>query len=140
VKDHLPRVSIGLPVYNGEDYLAEAVDSILAQTFEAFELILSDNASTDATEEICRGYETQDPRVRYFRSPTNRGAAWNYNNTVHMANSSEYFKWAAHDDTCAPEYLRKCVEVLDRDPEVVLCHTTTIDIDAQGQFSGKTKP
>src|SRR5919106_778416 len=70
------RVSIGVPVYNGETYLAETLDSLLAQSFEDFEIIISDNASTDRTPEICRAYQNKDPRVRYFRSDRNLGAAW----------------------------------------------------------------
>ena len=93
----VPRVTIGLPVYNGENYLAEAIDSILGQTFTDFELIISDNASTDRTEEICRRYAAEDDRIRYFRHDRNRGASPNYNFTVEKARG-EYFKWAAHDD------------------------------------------
>ena len=75
-----PRVSVGMPVYNSEAYLREAVDSILSQSFADFELIISDNASTDSTEEICRAYASQDRRVRYLRSSVNIGANGNYNN------------------------------------------------------------
>src|SRR5688572_10868700 len=98
-----PRVSIGLPVYNGENYLAEAIDSILAQTFEDFELIISDNASTDRTQEICEAYAAKDGRIRYYRSEVNKGSAWNFNRVFELARG-EYFKWAAHDDYIAPEY------------------------------------
>ena len=85
-----PRVTIGLPVYNGENYLAEAIDSILGQTFTDFELVISDNASTDRTEEICRKYADQNQRIRYFRHDRNRGASPNYNFTVegHAASTS----------------------------------------------------
>jgi len=123
-----PRVSIGLPVFNGENYLEEALDSILAQTYSDFELIISDNASTDRTEEICRVYAARDDRIRYFRNETNLGAAKNYNRVFELS-SGEYFKWAAHDDLCAPEYLERCVEILDREPDVVLCYPRTSIID-----------
>jgi glycosyltransferase involved in cell wall biosynthesis len=116
------KVSIGLPVFNGENYLEAAVDSILAQTFKDFELIISDNASTDRTQEICQRYCGRDSRVRYFRSEQNHGAAWNFNRVFELA-SGEYFKWAAHDDMIAPDFLQKCVAVLDEDPTVVLCHS-----------------
>ena len=96
-----PRVSIGLPVYNGDNYLAETLDSILAQTFTDFELIISDNGSTDRTEAICRRYAAQDHRVRYVRNPSNLGAARNYKRAFELARG-EYFKWNGHDDPLAP--------------------------------------
>jgi len=113
-------VSIGLPVYNGERYLAGTVDSILAQDFTDFELIISDNASTDRTGEICRAYAERDGRVRYFRNERNLGAGPNYDNCFHKARGT-YFKWAAHDDCLAPEYLSKAVAALDAAPDAVLC-------------------
>lgn len=131
----LPYVSIGLPVYNGEKYLRAAVDSILVQTFADFELILSDNASTDATAEICRSYVSKDRRVRYYRNPRNLGAPVNYNRTIKLSRA-KYFKWAAADDIHAPEYLQKCITVLDKDPSVVLCHSKTARIDENGVVNG----
>ena len=107
----MPRVSIGIPVYNGGRFIKEAIDSILAQTFEDFELILSDNASTDETEEICKEYATLDRRIRYYRNEENLGAAKNYNRVFELSNG-EYFKWASHDDLCAPEYLERCIAAL----------------------------
>lgn len=127
-----PRVSIGLPVYNGENYLALAIDSLLAQTFQDFELIISDNASTDGTEAICRDYANRDSRIRYVREEENRGAAWNFNHLVDLARG-EYFTWAAHDDLCAPNWLQRCVEILDRDLSVVLSFTRHQPIDADGK-------
>jgi glycosyltransferase involved in cell wall biosynthesis len=126
-----PRVSIGLPVFNGENYLLETLDSLLAQTYANFELIISDNASTDRTQEICRAYAAKDGRIRYCRNETNFGAARNYNQVFELS-SGEYFKWAAHDDVCVPDFLVKCVSVLDRDPSIVLCYTRMIDIDEHG--------
>ena len=126
-----PRVSVGMPVYNGERFLAAAIESILSQTFTDFELILSDNASTDSTEHICRRYAAADKRVRYFRNHANLGAARNFNR-VYRAASGEYFKWAAHDDLCLADYLSRCVEVLDHDPSVVLCHPRVKTIDENG--------
>jgi glycosyltransferase involved in cell wall biosynthesis len=123
-----PRVSIGLPVYNGDQFLAEAIDSLLAQTYRDFELIISDNASTDRTEAICRERAARDPRIRYYRSDTNRGAMWNFNRVVELARG-EYFKWAAHDDKHEPTYVERCVEVLERDASVVLACTQLVDID-----------
>ena len=128
----MPRVSIGLPVYNGERYLRECVDSILDQTFRDFELILSDNASTDATAAICEAYATRDSRVRYHRNEQNLGACWNFNRCVELARG-EYFRWAAHDDLIAPECLARCVEALDRDPSVVVSHSDVRIIDEDGR-------
>lgn len=135
MSNNYPRVSVGLPVYNGELYLREAIDSILAQTFEDFELIISDNASTDSTQKICEEYATKDRRIRYFRNEKNLGAAYNFNRVFELARG-EYFRWAACDDRCAPELLSKCVEVLDKDNSVVLCHSRTMYIvhDKQGNF------
>jgi glycosyltransferase involved in cell wall biosynthesis len=126
-----PRLSIGLPVYNGERYLALALDALLAQSFTDFELIISDNASTDRTEEICRRYLAMDGRIRYFRQPVNFGAAPNHNFVVDQARG-ELFKWASHDDLYGRELLLRCVEALDARPEVVLCHAWEAFIDAEG--------
>src|SRR5215470_5950299 len=126
------RVSIGLPVYNGAHFLKEALDALLSQTFGDFELIISDNASTDGTQEICRAYASIDRRIRYYRHEQNRGAAWNHNNVFRLS-TSEYFKWAAHDDVCAPQYLERCVKVLDHTHVTVLCYTQSIIIDEHGK-------
>lgn len=126
-------VSIGLPVYNGDCYLAETLDSLLSQTYTDFTLIIADNASTDGTKEICREYARRDERIRYVRSPENLGAAANFNRAFRLS-SSAYFKWAAHDDLCAPEYLERCVSVLDARPEVAVCHTLTSIIDRDGNY------
>ncbi len=130
---HRPSISIGLPVYNGERFLREALDSILVQTFEDFELIISDNASTDGTEQICKDYAAKDPRIRYFRNDTNLGASKNFNRVFEFS-SGEYFKWMSADDKCAPTFLEKCKEVLDRHPEVVLCYPKTNIIDEFGRI------
>ncbi len=130
-----PCVSIGLPVYNGEKYIRQSLDSILAQTYQDFELIISDNASTDRTREICREYAKRDDRISYYRSERNFGAPWNYNRTFRLS-SCVYFKWAAHDDVLAPEFLEKCVRVLDNDQFIVLCHSKTGIIDENGTLVG----
>jgi glycosyltransferase involved in cell wall biosynthesis len=128
-----PKVSIGLPVYNGENFLAEAIEAILAQTYSDFELIITDNASSDRTEAICLKYVDRDPRIRYYRSEENRGASWNFNRSFELARG-EYFKWAAHDDLFAPEFLEKCVNILDRDPSIAVCHSQVKVIDREGNF------
>ena len=123
-----PKVSIGVPVFNGEDYLEEALDSILAQTFRDFEVVISDNASTDRTSEICRSYAQKDKRIQYWHSNTNRGASWNFNRVFRLS-QGEYFKWVAADDAIEPDYLKHCVEVLNDDPTVVLACTRIIIVD-----------
>jgi glycosyltransferase involved in cell wall biosynthesis len=117
-------VSIGLPVYNGAQYLAAAIESILGQTFNDFELIISDNASTDATPQICQAFAARDPRIAYCRQEKNIGQGPNHNYCARRA-SGEYFRWASHDDLVAPTYLACCVTELDAHPDAVLCHSTT---------------
>ncbi len=126
------RVAVGLPVYDGENYLESTIDSILEQDLDDLELIIGDNGSSDGTEEICRGAQAADTRVRYLRSPVNRGATWNYNRLVAMTRA-EYFKWAAHDDLLAPDFLRRCVEELETSPDAVLAYPRTVLIGAAGE-------
>jgi glycosyltransferase involved in cell wall biosynthesis len=130
-----PRVSIGLPVYNGSNYLREAVDAVIAQTFQDWELVISDNCSTDETEAICRRYAAADPRIRYHRNTKNLGATPNHNRTIDLSRG-EYFKLYAHDDVILPTFLERCVEVLDREPGVVMVHTRTMIMDAHGKQIG----
>jgi glycosyltransferase involved in cell wall biosynthesis len=125
-----PYVTVGLPVYNGERLLGRAVESLLAQTFENFELVISDNGSTDRTESICRAFAGRDPRVRYHRNAENVGAARNFNRVFELGRAP-YFRWAAHDDMCRPDFLARCVEVLDREPDVSLVYTRAVDVDEQ---------
>jgi glycosyltransferase involved in cell wall biosynthesis len=130
--NRLPRLSIGLPVYNGEQFLAQALDCLLAQTFGNFEIIVSDNASTDRTAQISRAYADRDARVRYLRNDANLGAIANYNRTFALS-SAPLFKWAAHDDLHHSHYLEKCVRLLDEDQTVLLAHSATAFIDDKGQ-------
>lgn len=127
-----PKVSIGLPVYNGENYLREAVDSVLAQTLTDWELIISDNCSTDATASIAKDYAARDSRIRYHRNLENIGATGNHNQTVKMARG-KYFRFYAHDDVILPQYLEKCVAVLEQNPEIVSCHSKTMIMDKTGK-------
>lgn len=120
-----------MPVYNGDNYLAPALDSLLAQTFTDFELIICDNASTDRTQEICSQYAARDARIRYFREPSNTGAVRNHNRTIELARG-EFFKWAAHDDVYAPTFIERCVSHLDANPETVLAFTKSRFIDPEG--------
>ena len=117
-----PRVSIGLPVFNGGDRLDEAIRSILDQTFGHFELIIADNASTDDTETICRRFAAADPRIRYVCHDENIGAAANFNFVFEQA-EAPLFKWAAHDDVLNPTYLERCVAALDQRRDAVLCQS-----------------
>lgn len=118
----MPLVSVGLPVHNGERYIREAIDSVLAQTVQDLELIVCDNASTDGTEAICREYAARDPRVRYARNPENLGAARNFNLAFELARSP-YFKWIAADDALEPRFLERTLERLEREPDTVAVGT-----------------
>jgi len=124
-------VSVGLPVYNGARYVREAVDSILRQSFGDFELIISDNASTDDTEAICRDYAARDKRVRFYRHPENLGASKNFESVFRLSRG-RYFRWCAADDWWEPELLAKAKEILDRRPDVVLAYPRTRLMDARG--------
>jgi glycosyltransferase involved in cell wall biosynthesis len=128
----VPRVSVGVTVYNSERYLDECLQSLLSQTFEDFEIIISDNASTDRTQEIALGYVARDPRVKYVRNRFNIGVGGNFNQTFRLS-SGEFFKWAAYDDVCEKDMLLRCVEVLDADPGVVLAHPRVVGIDEHGR-------
>src|SRR3990167_3879396 len=108
-----PRVSIGLPVFNGEEYLPRAFDCLIQQDYEDFEVIISDNASTDATETLCRDLARQDNRIRYYRNETNIGARRNYNRVFELARG-DFFKWASHDDEYDASLVRRCLEVFER--------------------------
>ncbi|MGH7787061.1 MAG: glycosyltransferase family 2 protein, partial [Candidatus Binatia bacterium] len=122
-------------MYNGEPYLAQAVDSLLAQTFTDFTLIISDNGSSDGTEAMGRAYAGRDARVAYHRSDVNRGAAWNFNRVVALA-ASPYFKWAAYDDWCAPTFAARCIELLDRTPQAIVAYPQSYVVDGDGTITG----
>lgn len=127
----MKKVAIGIPVYNGKNFLSVAIDSILAQTYGDFELIISDNASVDGTEEICRRYAHQDSRIRYVRHAKNLGAAINHNVVFNMSNA-QYFKWMSHDDVLGPTFLASTVAALEADAGVVLASPGTTLIDEKG--------
>ncbi|MBL1215741.1 MAG: glycosyltransferase family 2 protein [Ignavibacteriae bacterium] len=126
-----PLISIGMPVYNGENFLKEAVDSILTQSFENFELIISDNGSSDKTEIICREYAQRDTRINYIRHDNNKGAAWNFNYVFEIANG-KFFKWGTHDDVLLKDYLKKCVETFKNREDYGLVYPKRIVIDERG--------
>ncbi len=129
----VPRVSLGLPVHNGEAFLSEAIESVLDQTFEDFELVITDNASTDDTAGICRRYRSADTRVLVHRNDTNLGAARNFNLAFQLARAP-LFRWMAADDLLEPTCIQRCVEILDVDPSVVLSHTDVKIIDGEGRI------
>lgn len=119
-----PRVTIGLPVYNGAATLESAVRPLLAQTFGDFELLISDNASTDATREVAERLAAEDPRIRYVRQPVNLGANGNYSFVAREAHG-EFLKWCSASDCCAPTFVERCVAALDAAPDAVLAAPRT---------------
>lgn len=134
VEPAAPIVTLGVPLFNGALYLASALDSLIAQTFDRFEIVISDNGSTDGTEEICRRYAALDPRIRYFRHDINRGATWNHNFLI-MEARGRYFRWHHYDDLCEPSHLERCVAALEANPGAVLAYPRTILIDAAGSIT-----
>lgn len=127
----VPRLSLGMPLYNAERYVTQAFDGLLAQDFADFEIIVCDNASTDRTWELCQEYARRDRRIRLHRNPENLGAAYNYNRTVELARGP-LFRWVAYDDVCAPSLLRRCVDALDAAPEAIVAYPQTMLIDEHG--------
>jgi glycosyltransferase involved in cell wall biosynthesis len=125
------KISIGMPLYNAERYLENALDSVLDQTFRDFELIISDNASTDRTQEICREYAKRDGRIRYHRNSENIGGGRNFSRVFELS-SGEYFKWHSYDDLLAPEFLERCIEVLERDASLALVTSANRLMDQNG--------
>jgi glycosyltransferase involved in cell wall biosynthesis len=134
-----PRVSVGIPVYNGERYLGETIESILAQTFTDFELVISDNASTDRTEAICRTFSSRDPRIKYFRNQDNIGGSKNFARAFELSRAP-YFKWAAHDDLCGPTLLENCLKILEENSAVVVCYPSIGFVDQTGAIVGHHDP
>ena len=132
VRGTSPKVSIGLPVYNGEKYLRQSIESVLAQDFSDFELLISDNASTDSTWNICQEYAASDQRIRLHRHEKNVGATANFE-FVFENTTGPYFMWHAHDDVRAPSCVGKCVRFLESNPDHILCSTGNSVIDERGR-------
>lgn len=128
----IPPLCIGLPVYDGEAYLPAALDSLLSQSFGDFQVVISDNASTDATAEICRDIAARDPRLRYSRTARNIGAGPNFNR-VFAFSQSPFFKWMAHDDMLAPHALSQMMAALADQPKAVLAHSRLTLVEDGGQ-------
>jgi glycosyltransferase involved in cell wall biosynthesis len=123
-----PLVSVGLPVYNGAQLIDRALDSLLAQDLDNFEIVICDNASEDSTAKICTARAERDPRIRFFANETNLGLVANFNRTFELSRGT-YFKWAAHDDWHAPNSLSTCVELLEASPGAVACGTGVSIVD-----------
>lgn len=128
-----PRVSIGLPVYNGEAYLAQTLDDFSNQTLGDFELVICDNASTDATPDIAHRHALRDMRIRYVRNEVNIGSLPNFNRAFRLSAPAQYFAWAAHDDCHAPDFLERLVGALDADPEASLAYGRAVYVDEEGE-------
>lgn len=131
----IPKVGIGIPVYNGERFLADSIHAVEAQTFSDYEVIISDNGSTDATEQICQDYARRDDRVRYVRFTENQGASRNFNRVFELSRA-RYFKWLADDDLIAPTFIERGVRVLDGEPDVAMVYSNTHCIDSTGRVIG----
>lgn len=136
MKDSKPLVSIGIPVYNEEFYIRETLDSLLAQDYDNFEIIISDNASEDATPQICAEYAVRDSRVKYSQNETNLGAMKNFDK-VFAISKGDYFFWSSGHDLRHPKFLSRCVEILIHDESVVLCYPDAVWIDREGNPSGE---
>ena len=127
-----PLVSIGMPTYNGERWIRESLDSLLAQDYQHFELNISDNASTDRTGDICQEYVRKDDRIRYRRNPTNLGALYNFRHVLELS-TGKYFMWAADHDLWDPSFISRCVSVLEAHSDVVLAYPRAMEIDREGR-------
>jgi len=129
----MPLVSVGVPVYNGEKYLAQALSSLVQQTHRDLEVIVSDNGSTDRTQEIAREFVSDDPRVRYYRQPFNLGAAGNYNFTLAQARG-DYFMWTAHDDVRHARFLELAIKAFSNNPSASCVFSRSASIDSHGDL------
>jgi len=108
-----PKITIGLPVYNGAKFIHNAIHSLLKQSYTNFELLISDNASTDQTELVCQNFAQVDKRIKYTRHETNRGYVWNFNSVLQQADT-EYFMWAGADDVWHPEFIERNLSFLEK--------------------------
>ena len=113
-----PSISIGMPLYNGEDFLKERLKSIISQSYSNFILIISDNGSTDKSQEICKEMSKKDKRIIYLRHEENKGPYWNFDYVLKKA-KTKYFVWAAVDDIWSQNFLEKNIDVLEKNENVV---------------------
>ena len=130
-----PLVSIGVPVYNGERFLSQTLQSLQDQDYGNLELIICDNGSSDRTPTICQEHQSRDRRIHYYRNAANMGAIQNFNRAFEMAQGT-YFMWAGAHDLWAQSYVSRCISILERDPMVVLAYSRTMLIDLEGNPIG----
>jgi glycosyltransferase involved in cell wall biosynthesis len=126
-----PLITVGLPVYNSERFIRQSIDSLLGQTYSRFVLLISDNASTDGTADICRRYAAADSRVQYTRNETNIGNPRNFNRIANLC-TTRYLKWSTADDYWAPAFLERSLEIMERDATIALCYPQATLVDADG--------
>jgi glycosyltransferase involved in cell wall biosynthesis len=129
-----PSLTIGMPVYNGQRFLRQALDTLLAQTYRDFELLISDNASTDSTPAICAEYAARDSRIRYVRQSENAGVFDNVTFVLENARG-RYFMLVGDDDVYDPAYAAKMIELLEKDPEVDGAYSNFTYVDPNGVTS-----
>jgi len=134
-----PIVSVGLPVYNGGDRVEAAIRSVIEQTLDDIELIVSDNASTDNTQQVCERLARADSRIRYSRSETNLGAAVNFNRVFELSRAP-YFKWLGHDDVLDPKAMELALGVIERRPDVSIVHWLERMTDEFGEVLREYRP
>ena len=133
-----PLVSLGLPVYNGEQFLIPCLDSLVNQTYPRYEIIISDNASTDGTQRICEEYARRDRRILYVRADRNQGSAWNHRRVLQLS-AGPLFRWCGADDVIAPQFIQTCVDALNAQPDAILAFPRTVLIDEAGHELGRTR-
>jgi glycosyltransferase involved in cell wall biosynthesis len=133
MKTEMPLVSLGLPVCNGENFVAEAIQCVLDQTFYNWELIICDNSSTDRTVAICRAFADQDNRIRLYQNARNMGVCFNFDK-VYRLSRGQYFKWVSHDDLFAPQFIESCIQEFEKDDRVVLAFPKLSYVDADGRL------
>ncbi|MGA7097551.1 MAG: glycosyltransferase family A protein [Acidimicrobiia bacterium] len=131
-----PHVTVGMPVFNGEPFLAATLDSVLSLDYPAFDVVVSDNASTDSTLSLLRDRAGADPRLRIVTTEINMGAGWNFNRVLELA-EGKYFHWAGADDLMDRAFLSRCVNALEENPGAVLSYPRTMLIDADGEETGE---
>jgi glycosyltransferase involved in cell wall biosynthesis len=135
LKHDKPLVSIGMPLYNGERYIRKALDSLMAQDYENFELIISDNAATDRTQEICLEYAAGDKRIQYYRNEMNMGAVWNFERVLQLS-TGDFFMWAADDDAWEKDYVSTLLSVMNQFPKSIVSFTNYMKYSGTGDLLG----
>ncbi len=129
----MPRLTIGVPAYNNASTLRTTIESLLAQSFGDFRLLISDDNSKDETQEICRALVKSDERIDYIRQPQNL----RYQNFGYLLRQArtEFFMWGAGDDRWQPEYLEACLRELDAHTSLVLA-VSKVQFEENGKAIG----